>query len=217
MKIYPVVNCKDFACVAERIEQCLSFEAGEKMIHIDISDGIFTPNSTWNNPEELKEFLSGNFSELVFSVHLMSTDPIGEAARWDGIPVAEFVFPFEALEDPVSAVEFTRSRKISPVLSFGPDTRVESIISVAPLFDKIQVLAVSAGPAGQFLRSGMIERVSELRKIFPSAIIELDGGVIPSVIREAADAGADSAVSGTYIFSSDSPVRAYEELIKASE
>ena len=217
MKIYPVINCKDFACVAEKIEICQNLNLSDNTIHIDIADGLFTPNISWNNPEELKNILLERYSDIILSVHLMTVDPLDEISRWEGIPVVEFILPFEALKDPASAAEFVRSKKISPALSFDPDTALESVAPYIPLFDKVQVLAVSAGPSGQSISPGMIERIREIKKMFPSVIIEIDGGVIPSVVSEAAEAGADRAVSGTYIFSSESPAEAYEELKKASE
>ena len=60
----------------------------------------------------------------------------------------------------------------------------------------------------------MLEKVKWLKAARPDAIIEVDGGITPETARWAKDAGADIAVSASYIFGGNDPKKAYEELKK---
>ena len=55
--------------------------------------------------------------------------------------------------------------------------------------------------------------MSFLRQKAPGAIIEVDGGITPAIARRAKAAGANVVVSGTYVFESEDPAAAYDDLV----
>lgn len=216
MRIVPVINCADFETAKKRILIASRFlPDGEKSVHLDISDGRFTPVVTWNDPALLRSFLDRESIKISFSVHIMTKSPESYLDSWLSAGAAKIVFPIEAVGDALRVASYCRSRGATPILSASPETQVEELIRQGRGYTHFQILAVSPGPSGQVFREGALSKISYLRRAVPSAIIEVDGGVTPEVARAAKEAGADIAVSGSYIFSSDSPAEKYQELKNA--
>lgn len=60
-------------------------------------------------------------------------------------------------------------------------------------------------------------KIEALRKRYPDLNIEVDGGVGPSTIDQAADAGANIIVSGNAVFSAQDPSEVISALREAVE
>lgn len=216
MRIVPVINCVDFEAAKKTIILADRFlPEGEKNIHVDISDGRFTPVVTWNDPTLLRSFLDKYHLKFSFSVHIMTKSPESHLESWISSGAGKIVLPIEAVGDPLRVAAFCRSRGATPVLSASPETAVDELVRQGRGYTHFQILSVSPGPSGQAFREGTLSKISYLRRALPSAIIEIDGGITPEVARAAKAAGADIAVSGSYIFSSDNPGERYEELKKS--
>ena len=59
-EIVPAIIAKDFGELKEKIKLV---EPYVKAVQLDVMDGIFTPNKTWNEPDDLKEIKT----ELIFA------------------------------------------------------------------------------------------------------------------------------------------------------
>jgi len=90
IKIVPAIIAKSFEELERKIKLV---EPYVKSVQIDIMDGIFVPNITWNNPEELKNIET----ELNTEVHLMVEDVERETGRWLDSGVGRILVHFEAL------------------------------------------------------------------------------------------------------------------------
>ena len=77
----------------------------------------------------------------------------------------------------------------------------------------VLLMSVNPGFAGQDFIPSVLDKVSLLRKIIDDKNLdirlEIDGGIKLSNIAEAAEAGADTFVSGSAIFGEDN----YKEII----
>lgn len=216
MRIIPVVNCVDFEAVKKRILIADRFlPEGEKNIHIDISDGRFTPVETWNDPSMLRSFLDRENLKISFSVHVMAKSPESYLDQWLSSGAEKIIVPVEAVGDALRVASYCRSRGATPVLSASPETQADELVRRGRGYTHFQILAVSPGPSGQIFRDGAISKIFHLRHAVPSAIIEVDGGITPEIAQRVMIAGADIVVSGSYIFSSDNPAEKYQELKKA--
>lgn len=104
-------------------------------------------------------------------------------------------------------------RNVEVMLATNPETPAAALVPYLALFDGFHVLAqVAPGPGGQPFLPVVLEKISFLRSRCPGKMIEVDGGMVPETIRRVKDAGADTVVSGTYLFGSRDPKRSYEEL-----
>jgi ribulose-phosphate 3-epimerase len=68
------------------------------------------------------------------------------------------------------------------------------------------------GSQGQPFDTEVLERIKELKNLFPELTISIDGSVNEKTIPLLRAAGADRFVSGSAILNTEDPVAAYERL-----
>jgi ribulose-phosphate 3-epimerase len=64
----------------------------------------------------------------------------------------------------------------------------------------VLVMTVHPGFGGQKFMASELPKVTELRKRYPDLNIEVDGGLGPGTIDQAAEAGANVIVAGSAVF-----------------
>lgn len=185
-------------------------------LHIDVSDGQFTPHTSWGNPEDLKTLVASGQSLMAnvkFEVHLMVANPEATVDAWlrTGV-VKRIVVHLEAMTDSVYLLEKCKKYGAEAVLAINPGTEAERLLAHAGDFKYMQVLAVPPGPSGQKFDAKMPEKVRWIRKNIPDAIIEVDGGVNLEAAKIYKEAGADILVSGSFIADSSDPAQSYVDL-----
>ena len=89
-EIVPAIIAKDLGELKEKIKLV---EPYVNSVQIDIMDGIFVSNKTWNNPEELKNIKT----ELSIEAHLMVEDAVAEAEKWLDSGVRRILIHYEAI------------------------------------------------------------------------------------------------------------------------
>jgi len=215
IRVIPAINCDDFACVKERIQQAEIFLNREDWVHIDVTDGAFTFNKTWNNPEELGAWLGDRRDiSCQLEVHLMLEEPAQMAKRWLAIGAKRLVVHAETINDgSLHEILDTAKRAGAEVmLSMSPEMSPQKIEKILDKFKYFQVLAVHPGLAGQSFLPLILEKVKFLRQRFPNATIEVDGGMNLATAKLAKEAGANAVVAASYIFGAKEPKEAFEEL-----
>ncbi len=221
--IIPSINCppKATGCVYDRIAAAkkmfaslpaeASAQAGR--VHLDIADGVFTFHKTWDEPERWPHPHAPGVE-----VHLMVEDAQEHVSRWIGVPGADRFILHAETAGPAAfraIAERLRRRGKSVMLAISPETSVHAFEPYLEDVLQFQFLAVHPGLSGQRFLPRTIEKITWLRRRVPGAIIEVDGGITPEVAALAHRAGADMLVSGSYIFDSPDPARAYKELTGA--
>lgn len=73
------------------------------------------------------------------------------------------------------------------------------------LAQMVLVMTVEPGFGGQKFMASELPKVQELRKRYPELNIEVDGGLGPGTIDQAADAGANVIVAGSAVFGAQDP------------
>jgi ribulose-phosphate 3-epimerase len=81
----------------------------------------------------------------------------------------------------------------------------------------VLVMTVEPGFGGQKFMASELPKVSALRKQYPDLDIEVDGGLGPATIDEAADAGANVIVAGSAVFGAKHPADVIRKLREAVE
>ncbi len=184
-----------------------------KRIQIDFSDGLFTPRKTIQ-PGEL-DVLNPVFE---WEAHLMVEKPTQYFFDCKLAGFTTIVVHFESVIDKgqfKDLVNELRDLKVSPGLAIKPDTEVEDILEVAALFDQVLVLGVNPGYQGQEMDEAVPEKVRKLRNSMKNVIIEVDGGVKFSNLKNLSEAGTDLFVVGSALFdpgqNDKSPVQNFEQ------
>lgn len=216
--IIPAILEKDFSEVKRKILAAENFIPAGGRIQIDVCDGKFVPNLTWNNPDDLSALGSG----FNFSVHLMVVDPLAEFEKWLIDLVREIIVHYEALGDP----EKEKNEKIFYIkektkaagkefgLAINPKTPVEKIAYYTDESDGILLMAVNPGFQGSRFVIETPSRVRALRESRKNVKIGVDGGISEKTLPLFQNSGADYFVSGSHIWKSESPKEAYLKLVE---
>ena len=177
MTVIPAINAPDFKTAKKQIEEAAEFS---DWIHIDVTDGVFSPAILWGSPEELKNLVSElQFWEVeppmevqppYFEVHLMVSNPEGVIDAWlrTGV-VKRVIVHLEAMTDSVYILAKCKKYGVEAMLAINPGTEVERLLAHKDDFDKFQVLAVQPGWAGQKFDKKMIDKIKFIRQNMPDA------------------------------------------------
>ena len=210
LQIAPSILAADFARLGEEVG---TVAPHVDLLHVDVMDGHFVPNISLGMPviESLRPVTS-----LKFDCHLMMLNPdyyfpALKKVGGDLVTVHVEVFP-----NPTAAAEAARAEGLEFGLAINPPTPFEAIEPFIELCDMIVVMSVNPGFGGQSFIDASLEKVTAVRNFVEShgllTDIEVDGGIGPTNIRRARDAGANVFVAGNSVFRAEDPVGAVEEL-----
>ena len=127
----------------------------------------------------------------------------------------------EASEHVDRTLQFIKNEGCKAGLVFNPATSLDYLKHTLDKVDMVLLMSVNPGFGGQsFIRSAL-DKLREARKLIDASgrpiRLEIDGGVKVDNIREIAEAGADTFVAGSAIFSAgkDSDPNRYDTVVKA--
>ena len=175
-------------------------------IHLDIMDGLFVPNKTWEY-NELKDILNDNTKPL--DVHLMVSDVIKYIDEYCNLNPEYITFHLEAVNNVKEVIDYIHSKNIKVGISIKPNTDIQDLIPYLSDIDMVLLMSVEPGMGGQSFIDSSYERLNKLNELKSKYkfLIEIDGGINESNIDTLN--GVDIAVVGSYITSSDN----YQEQI----
>jgi len=213
MKVIPAINEPSFEKVKEKIFATRDL-LGALRVHIDVTDGKFTPHQTWNNVKDLinLRFITNNFN-FNLGVHLMVEDPDRMIDEWLKAGMHAIVVHFERAGDLNLIIEKCAKASVDFVLAVNPKTGIE-MLGDFKKFKNILLLAVDPGSAGQEFQEITISKIKQLRDGGFGGKIIIDGGVNLEIAKKVKDAGADVVVSASYIWNNIDPKNGFEELKK---
>lgn len=230
MQIIPTINCKNFKCVKEKLENVVGFlsksASRQSWVQIDISDGKFTPVKTWNKPKEFKKLVNSNqkLGKIKFEIHLMVENPEVLAKKWLEAGADRVIMHAEAIKKfPISNFsskggsasggQFPIKFKNKIGIAIKSNTKVEKLIPYLEKIKFVLLLSVRAGYSRQEFNKKTLEKIKFLKKNYPKVVIEVDGGVNLKIAKLIKKAGASIAVSGSYIFDSKNSKEAFNSLV----
>lgn len=216
MQIIPAILAKDFA----ELESSMARLKGVvPLIHIDVSDGKFTPESTWPYRKQDENFNAilheergmPHWEELDFEVHLMTERPEEIALSWVAAGATRVIAHIEAASD-FSALISELKGLVEVGVAINLDTPFEKIHPFIDDIDVIQCMSIAnIGWQGQKFETIVLEKVRELRLRYGAKPISIDGGVNLGNAKDCKEAGANRLVIGSAIIQSDDIKGAIEE------
>lgn len=196
----------DEKSLIEKIETAEKYHS--EMIHLDVMDGIFVPNTTFSHGT-IKNIRS--VTNVPFDTHLMIQSPADELddfidAGCDIITIHSEVCKSEKDFETMNTKLI--SNGVSPGLAINPNTEFPQwAIPFLDQLDVIIIMSVNPGFAGQKfipeVSSKMTKLIPLLRKSGFTGYFEADGGIDLSTILNAYNAGCRIFVMGNAIFGSD--------------
>ena len=148
------------------------------MLHVDIMDGVFVPNKTWNI-FTIKELLSDTKSRK--DVHLMVCDVLKYIDDFKTINPDYITFHYEAIDNIYDTIMYIKSLNIKVGLSIKPNTSVNDILPYLPYLDLVLVMSVEPGLGGQIFIENSVNKINMLYDLREKNnyhyLIEVDGGI----------------------------------------
>lgn len=201
----------DFAYLADELEKCKKI--GSELIHLDIMDGHFVPNITFGAPvvKCLKKTC-----DVPFDVHLMISDPLKYAEDFVKAGADIITFHIESDSDTNETIKKIKDLGCKVGLAIKPKTPAEAVLPYIDMLDMVLVMTVEPGFGGQSFMQDMMPKVRQVKAFADERKldidIQVDGGISPSTISQAAENGANVFVAGSAIFNSDNPQQVIDEL-----
>ncbi|TSC84311.1 MAG: ribulose-phosphate 3-epimerase [Parcubacteria group bacterium Gr01-1014_13] len=178
-------------------------------VQIDVIDGIFLPNKTFSEREELNDINS----EAYFELHLMVKDPVAEIAKWkENNSVTNAVFHIEADVNAEQCIKIIKENGWKAGIALNPETKIEKIMPYIDMVDEILFMTVHPGQQGAPFLPEVLEKIKEFKKLGLNVTIAADGGINKHTIKSVVDAGAEKLYIGGAITQADDVEKAHEEL-----
>lgn len=187
-------------------ETLRAIKAKCSLIHFDVMDGKFVPNTSFS----LEELRSLRDLDILKDVHIMIEEPERFAKDYIEAGADLLTFHLEALADLKKAVElarFIKSKGVLAGISIKPNTSVETLFPYLEEddFDLVLVMSVEPGKGGQAFIENSLDKISALKEFRGDKhyLIEVDGGINYETGRKALNSGADILVAGSYLYGHD--------------
>ncbi len=199
--IAPSILSANFARLGEEVDNVL--KAGADIVHFDVMDNHYVPNLTIG--PLICEALRKHGITAPIDVHLM-VKPVDRIIPDFAKAGATYItFHPEATEHIDRSLQLVRSLGCKSGLVFNPATPLDHLKYVMDKIDMILLMSVNPGFGGQSFIPATLPKLREARKLIDASgyniRLEIDGGVNGANIREIAEAGADTFVAGSAIFS----------------
>lgn len=176
------------------------------VIHVDIIDGKFAPNTTFLDAEPFAKFTM----DAIFEVHLMVDEPVNYLESFAKAGFTRFIGQIEKMSDQVEFV--AKAQEVGEVaLALDLESHPGEIKVPFRDLDSILIMSVKAGFSGQKFNHEALEKVKKIREQIEIPI-EVDGGINDQTIVKAAEAGAERFVATSFIFGSDDPKMQFQNL-----
>lgn len=201
--IAPSILSADFARLGAEVTRVL--DAGAEFVHFDVMDNHYVPNLTIG--PLICEALRKHGIKAPIDVHLM-VKPVDRIIPDFAKAGATYItFHPEGSEHIDRSLQLVRDNGCKSGLVFNPATPLDYLSHVMDKVDMILLMSVNPGFGGQMFIPATLDKLRKAREIINDSgrdiRLEIDGGVKVDNIRQIAEAGADTFVAGSAIFSTN--------------
>ena len=172
-------------------------------IHLDVMDGIFVPNKTFDH-EKIRQLRS--VTQVPFDAHLMVNEPVKQIKNYVDAGCDVITVHAEVCDESSFGEihDVLRSNEVSVGLAINPETQLPSWTEkFIPDLDQLIVMSVVPGKSGQKYIESTHEKVQNIAKFLAEkkfdGFIEADGGVDLTNVESCFLDGARVFVGGSAI------------------
>ncbi len=201
-QLAPSILAADFNCLGKQIQAVE--EAGVKMLHVDVMDGVFVPSISFGMPviQSIRPK-----SALFFDVHLMITEPERYIEEFKKCGADSLTVHIEACKEPDKVLRQIHQAGLKAGLAINPETPIEELYPYIRQAEMFLVMTVHPGFGGQAFLMETREKIQSLREYGAARglepAIEVDGGIRLDNVHLPLSSGANVIVAGTAVFQND--------------
>lgn len=185
--------------------------AGANFVHVDVMDGVFVKNKTFDYKfvDKLRDKTS-----LMLDVHLMVENPESVVDKYINAGADILTIHLEACKDVTKVLRHIKEKGVATGIALSPKTpalKIKDLLETN-LVDVVLVMGVKPGACGQTFIPGMAEKIAEIRELNKKVFIEIDGGVTTKNVKILRKMGANIIVSGKTVFESNNMKKTIRQL-----
>lgn len=241
IEVIPAILPKDLDELRDKMAQVSGIAP---IVQIDICDGKFVPNNTWPYVKGgMDEFTAIKAEEegfpfwdsLDFEVDLMVRHPEEVVHDWVMAGAKRLVLHIESAPNILETIEKLRGEygtakdeafglEIGVALDIQtPNSEVYEILDMIDqdgdsIIDFVQFMGIdNVGFQGQEFDDRVLEKISDLRDMYPNIHISVDGGVNFDNAADLISAGATRLISGSAIFETGDIAEAIHNMASSGE
>lgn len=202
IQITPSILNADFARLGEEVARIPSAD----WVHVDVMDNHFVPNLTFG--PTMIEALARS-TDVPLDAHLMIEDADRNALAYVEAGCGSVTFHVEATRAPVRLAREIRSHGARASLALRPATPIEPYEDLLPELDMVLIMTVEPGFGGQRFLDLCLPKIRRARELMDkhgvATWLQVDGGISLDTIERCVEAGADTFVAGSAVYSADDP------------
>jgi ribulose-phosphate 3-epimerase len=202
--ICPTIDAEDENSFREQMERVAHFV---HRVHIDLGDGVFTPNKLV--PIDQVWWPGGVRADL----HVMYQDPTDFIPALMALGPQLIIVQAEADGDFLHLGKHLHEHGIEAGVALLPGTNPEIIRPGLEYIDHVLIFSGNLGhQGGSHADLGLLEKVQVIKSLKSSIEIGWDGGVDDININHLVDGGIEVINAGGYIQGADNPAKAFQML-----
>ena len=188
-------------------------DAGVELVHVDVMDGVFCPQTTVGPP-----IVRAIPESFVKDVHLMIDEPLEKVADYVAAGAGIISFHVESTKHPHRVLQSLAGTGVVRGVALNPGTPLGT---VGPLLDELElllVLAVNPGWSGQRFIPATERKLLDARELIGGREIALavDGGITKENVEHVASLGVDVIVAGSAVFDDIAPADNARHMLDAA-
>jgi ribulose-phosphate 3-epimerase len=213
IRITPSILNADFSQLDQEINRIASVS---DLLHLDVMDNVFVPNFTFDFDQAAAIIAS---SPIPVDSHLMIADVDRLAPAYAHAGSASVTIHAEASSAISATLRAIKSEGARAGLALKPGSSIEDYSEYVDEVDMFLIMTVEPGFGGQKFMTAMMDKVSRTRSIIGDRPIwlQVDGGISIDSIEIAREAGADTFVAGSAVFSAPDPAEMVMQLRALAE
>jgi ribulose-phosphate 3-epimerase len=241
IEVTPAILEPDLESLRSQLSRLSGFT---QTVQLDVCDGKFVTQKTWpyvhGGMEEFARITSEDeglpfWDSVDFEIDLLVRHPESIVEDWIRAGAKSIVLHIESSPDILGLIEKLRTEYgtakdesfgLQIGVSLNIDTPNEEIFEILDLVDEggdsivdfVQFMGIAnVGYQGQEFDERVLEKISDLRDLYPNIPISVDGGVNFENAADIISVGATRLVSGSTILESDDIAEAIDYLKTAGE
>jgi ribulose-phosphate 3-epimerase len=181
------------------------------LAQIDIMDGEFVPNKSFEEIDQINEI--DNLPDL--ELHLMVKHPLTELEKWTTIKnIKKIIFHIESNDNPKQVINFARGKCWQVGIAVNPETPLIKIESYLEKIDEVLFMTVNPGKQGSPFLPEIGEKIKEFAEFNPRPLIAVDGGINENNIAMVKSWGTEIFCVGSYLTMAEDIKIARDKLLK---